>query len=61
MKLTIEIKLDNAAFGGYNGHEIARILRKMATGLDDTDCSIGDRGPLGDINGKPCGKWKVTK
>ena len=61
MKLTIEIKLDGAAFQGYNGHEIARILRKIAMGLDDTYCNIGDRGDLRDINGNPCGRWKVTK
>ena len=61
MKLTIEIKLDNAAFEGDNGIEIARILRKLAAGMDGTFYTSGDSGDLRDHNGNTCGKWKVTK
>ena len=47
MKLTIEIKLDGAAFHGYNGFEIARILRKLATVLDNNYYGIGDHNLRG--------------
>ncbi len=57
MKITIDIKTDNAAFEEYG--EVKRILRDMVDRMDDI-VRPGDGGNLRDINGNTVGKFKVT-
>ena len=57
MKITIDIKTDNAAFEEYG--EVKRILTDMVNSLDDI-VRAGDGGNLRDSNGNKVGKFKVT-
>jgi hypothetical protein len=63
MKLTIEIALDNEAFGyGDDGSEVARILRRLANDMDG--CALSARGwvaKLRDVNGNTVGEARVEK
>jgi hypothetical protein len=57
MKIHIEIETDNAAFeGGNAGREVSRILRELATKLEDwpgeNEWAIG----LRDFNGNKVGQ-----
>jgi hypothetical protein len=56
MKLKIDINMDNAAFEDNAGSECARILRKLADELEDTNAEEGVLGPLFDVNGNKVGK-----
>jgi len=60
MKLTIQIKMDNAAFDP-SGTEAARILRELADRLDGDNLRAKDLRPLRDINGNRVGEAKVTR
>ena len=57
MKITIDIKTDNAAFEEYG--EVKRILSDMVNRMDDI-VRAGDGGNLRDSNGNTVGKYKVT-
>lgn len=59
----VTIDCDNAAFdndGCFNGHELARILRELADGLDNANVQPDDIGddplPLRDVNGNVVGQ-----
>jgi hypothetical protein len=54
MKFTLEIEMDNAAFGDPS--ELSRVLRQCATDVADLD---RDDGRLRDINGNTVGRWSV--
>jgi hypothetical protein len=61
MKLTITIKMDNAAFEPLNGTEAARILRAEADKcIDGHDLRAGWEHDLRDTNGNVIGKATVT-
>jgi hypothetical protein len=60
MKLvTINIKMDSAAFIEAPGVETARILRSIATAIDYDYMKIGSEMRILDINGNTCGFYKV--
>jgi len=67
MKLTVTIKMDNAAFFAEDdsetviGGEAARILTELAENLDETVLDIGDSFNLSDINVNKVGTAKVTR
>jgi hypothetical protein len=63
MKLTITIKMDNAAFESWqSGSEVARILTNLASSLAGRDLNRSeDSFTLRDINGNVVGEAKVTK
>lgn len=54
-ELKINIELDNAAFDGDAGYEVARILRRMADELEAGPCLDGYRNVLIDIKGNKVG------
>ena len=57
MKAVIEIKMDNAAFGGLDaGLELARILRGVAQACEEGR----DRKVLFDVNGNNVGEFKIV-
>ena len=64
MTLHITIRLDNAAFEGYDcGNEIARILRELAH-MGDRELitpTVGLLSVLRDINGNQVGKAEVRR
>lgn len=55
MKFILEIDCDNAAFEPDAKREIARILRRAASKIDDND----SYQHLRDINGNKVGKWEI--
>lgn len=58
MQFILEIEIDNAAFDGRNsGSEVARIIREVATEIDDDalDLHDGFHATLRDINGNKVG------
>ena len=61
MKLTIEIKMDNAAFDEGPETEAARILRELAEQLEDNwyFAKMDNELPLIDINGNRVGSVRV--
>jgi hypothetical protein len=64
MKISIEIKADNAAFdtgteGEVCGTEVARILRRLADDILGQSMSDQMDGALFDINGNTVGFWSV--
>lgn len=65
MTATITINCDNAAFTDHTGHELARILRRLADGVEYLDCdSFGTEYnrnlALRDINGNEVGRFTVS-
>ena len=58
MKITIIIRMDNAAF--EEGGEVKRILNDMTRKMDDI-VRPGDNGNLRDINGNAVGSWKAEE
>lgn len=55
----LEIETDNAAFAdGYQGLELARILRSVANILEEMN-SEGGGGVQRDINGNTVGSWSL--
>ncbi len=61
MKLKIEIKMDNAAFGETNGLEVSRILTQLAGKVDYERLNVGDAIACMDANGNRVGQLKVTR
>lgn len=60
MKLTITIKMDNAAFAddGNDGRsEAARLVEVVARKLND---GVDANGALVDLNGNRVGGWKIV-
>ncbi|MFK0572149.1 hypothetical protein [Endozoicomonas sp.] len=54
MKMKIIVKMDNAAFDpeeNLQGVELARVLRKLASQVEDATFETGDRFLVADING----------
>ena len=60
MKLTISIKMDNAAFEPA-GFEAARILRDLAQRIAARGAVPSDRFELADVNGNTVGQAKVSR
>ena len=58
-KITITIETGNAAFEGDSGHEVARILRKLANEFENYGRVLYGR-PLFDHNGNKVGSVKTT-
>lgn len=61
MKLTLEIKMDNAAFDDSPGAEAARILRYAADMVDLQEGGLGVREILRDINGNRVGDFTIEE
>lgn len=61
MKATITIDMDNAAFDGRKGRELARILRQLAGTVGSTKLRDSDDFKLRDINGNTVGTFVVSK
>lgn len=59
MKLKLEISLDNAAFDGANGDEIARILEHVATVWRGEQMEAGESMRLVDENGNRVGQAEI--
>lgn len=53
----MELETSNAAFAGYPFDEVARILREVATRVEDGE----RRGVLRDINGNLVGSFNLTE
>lgn len=65
MTITINIKCDNAAFHDDNvpnqGPEVARILRKLASSIEEAS-DLSDHGDvLHDLNGNRVGEFNATR
>lgn len=61
MKATITVEMNNAAFELPAGSELARILRELASKIDESNLEGEDRiWKLRDINGNNVGQLKVT-
>ena len=59
-QLRIEINLDNAAFDGQEGNEVAHILRQLADDVDDcAQISAEVLGALRDSSGNTVGVAKL--
>lgn len=56
MKMTVEMDMDNAAFGGYPEGEASRILREAAERVYQGDGVV----ILRDVNGNIVGKLEIT-
>ena len=64
MKLTITIETGNAAFDGFAGYEVARILRELCTEIEECATSkdiAQEASALRDVNGNKVGLVKFTK
>lgn len=57
MKTTITVHMDNAAFADVPASELARILRNLATEIED-GCT---EKPLRDFNGNRVGEFKISE
>lgn len=61
MKLTVEIKMDNAAFE-HPGNEVAVLLRKIAAQTEWHETfTPGDGARVLDTNGNTVGYWEVQE
>lgn len=63
MELRLSLEMDNAAFASTmgRGHEVARILRRLAGQVEADGLRHGDEGKLRDVNGNTVGRWEVVK
>lgn len=67
MEFTLNIKMDNAAFGNDDGEglaqgsEVARILRSLASVVEDMDDLADFERRLMDVNGNRVGKAEVLE
>ena len=62
MKATLQINMDNAAFGERPATELARILRSMAQDVDGHCLQYaGDAAFAIDINGNSVGKLEIIE
>jgi len=53
--------MNNEAFVGYVGNELARILRRLADNVDYPDLSAGFRETCVDYNGNTVGQFVVEE
>ena len=63
MQASIEINMDNAAFGEdgiEKANELRRILIKLADKLDVIDTEDGEDLPIKDVNGNTVGRLCIT-
>lgn len=61
MRFNLTFKMDNAAFGedeSEQASEVARILRALARGLEETN---GRHGNVRDVNGNRVGEWGISE
>ena len=62
MEANLKIKMDNAAFGEYANHELARILRELANDVNEHCLQYaGDAVFAIDINGNSVGKLEIAE
>ena len=61
MTTKIEINMDNAAFEEINGAELARILRELASVVEDVHLTAGHYKRVGDSNGNKVGQFVVIE
>lgn len=64
MKFTLEINMDNAAFGDIymeGGVELSRIFVKIASEIQIETLDVGLSDDIRDINGNKVGTWEVTE
>ena len=61
MKAIITVEMNNEAFVGYVGNELARILRRLADNVDYPDLSAGFRETCVDYNGNTVGQFVVEE
>ena len=63
MQFRIEIDSQNAAFSDGDGpHEVARILRELASHIEQIGARPGpdsDGGLVFEVNGNRCGTWNI--
>tara|TARA_R110002153_G_scaffold79279_2_gene202398 strand:- start:95 stop:283 length:189 start_codon:yes stop_codon:yes gene_type:complete len=60
MEANLKIKMDNAAFGEYPNHELARILRELAKRAEMCGFTlVGGHFPAIDLNGNRVGQLRV--
>ncbi len=60
MKFTLSLSLNNSAFSDQNnGAEVARILRKIANNIEESNLQDGDKDNLRDVNGNLVGYVEV--
>lgn len=60
MEFVLRIKMDNSAFSGTNGTELAHILRRVANVVQDEHIEPDEvSGPLTDTNGNYTGFWST--
>lgn len=57
MTFTLKIETGNAAFEENSGQEIARILRELASHIDERDVLPNEGSALFDYNGNRVGRW----
>ena len=58
MEFSLTLDMDNEAFSGAPGLELARILRKLAARVEELDHRV-DGGKVLDVNGNSVGKWEA--
>jgi len=58
--IALAIETDNEVFAEESGTEVARMLRALASHLDERDLLPGEAGNLLDINGNTVGHFKVS-
>lgn len=58
-KFTLEIEIDNDAFGDEPEHEIARILKEFATAIHTY--GIASKHSLRDLNGNTVGNTRLIQ
>ncbi|MDP9192344.1 MAG: hypothetical protein M3P06_11655 [Acidobacteriota bacterium] len=57
MAVSIKFKTSNAAFEDGKGYEVARILRRIAQELEDSDGRSGSQVTIRDANGNTIGTY----
>jgi hypothetical protein len=60
LKFRLEITCDNAAFDDAIGTELGRILRDLATRIEDGEATRLYQN-VRDINGNPCGTFRLKE
>ena len=60
MKLTLTLKMGNAAFDDSPAEEVARILHRFADDIRNHFLEEGDSYPLFDINGNKVGVVAIS-
>lgn len=62
MDFILKINTDNEAFSGSPGRELSRIMRKLASRIEDGILDDqASAGRLMDANGNTVGEWEITE